>query len=916
LSYVDAYYEKDKDVVHVVERVNGERIYKEYPAERTFYVKDENGSHKSIYGENVRKIVTKRSKDFRKELAMLRGKKLYESDFKPENQCLSNFYNGAESPKLHTCFFDIEVDFDKDRGFSSPEDAFMPITAITVYLDWIEALVTLTIPPKGMTNEEAEEICSKFDNTKYYRSEKAMLEDFLLLIDDADVLSGWNSEGYDIPYTIRRMIQVLGKSYIRELCLWNRYPKEKYMVKYGKEQLTYELFGRIHLDYLELYRKYTYHEMHSYSLDAISEYELGRKKVEYEGTLDQLYNEDYYKFIEYNREDVMLIADMDKKLKFIDLANVIAHDNTVTIQKTMGAVAVTEQAIVNEAHRRGMVVPDRKARDWDTEDEDDLEPADMDNEQLAEFLAKERAAGAFVAQPKTGIQKWVAGIDLNSLYPSVIRALNMSPETIAAQIRQDYTEKMITERIIEGKRTQGKGFGAPQAWEDTFSSEEFRFMQEKDKVTPLILDIEEDGQALDMTGAEIHNLIFHTPELKWAMSANGTVFKQDVQGIIPSLLERWYAERKQMQAKLKEAKEAKDDEMIEYWDKRQLVKKINLNSLYGAVLNEGCRFYDKRIGQSTTLTGRCITRHMGSKTNELIEGTYDYKGPSIIYGDTDSIYYSMYPVYKDKIDSGEIEWDKDIVLALYDEIARQVNESFPDFMKDFFNTPRKQGEIIAAGRENCATMGIFIKKKRYAMLLFEDDGFRKDTDGSPGKIKAMGLDLKRSDTPVFMQDFLKEILLKLLTGSEKEEIVEMIKQFKREFKKMPPWEMGTPKRVNNLTNHTKKFEKTGKCGVGHAMAAINWNRLRNMNSDKYSMEIVDGMKTIVCKLRSNPMNIRSIAYPIDELKIPEWFRELPFDTDEMEHTIITKKVNNLIGVLNWDLSDANNSETFDNLFEF
>ncbi len=913
MSYVDAYYDKKHDLVRVVERSNGKRVYKDYPAIRTFYVKDQNGQHRSIFGDKIRQIRCKTTKDFHKELKINSGKKLFESDIKPENQCLSLNYNGVDSPVLHTAFYDIEVDFDKERGFSSTEEAFMPITAITVYLDWMQELITLAIPPKGLSDEEAEQICSRFGNTKWYRSEKEMLRDFLSLVDDADIISGWNSEGYDIPYTVRRIIQVLGKEYIKRLCLWDVQPKEKYVKKYGKDQLTYELVGRVHLDYLELYRKYTYHEMHSYSLDAISEYELGRKKVAYEGTLDQLYNEDFYKFIEYNREDVMLIADLDKKLRFIDLANEIAHDNTVLIKTTMGAVAVTEQAIINEAHRRDMHVPDRKARDWDEEDADD--PADMDDDELAEFLAKERAAGAFVAQPKTGIQRWISGIDLNSLYPSVLRSLNMSPETIMAQLRQTYTEELITNRILEGKRIVGKSFGAPQAWEDTFSSEEFRYVNERDKVVPLVLDME-DGSSSTLTGAEVYDLIFNTSELNWALSANGTVFRQDVQGIIPSLLERWYSERKQLQAKMKEARDSGQGKEVAFWDKRQLVKKINLNSLYGAILNPGCRFYDKRIGQSTTLTGRCITRHMGSKTNEVIAGSYDYKGDSIIYGDTDSIYFSMYPVYKDRIDSGEIAWSKEIVMELYDEIAKQVNESFPDFMKSFFHVPRKQGEIIRAGRENAATAGLFIKKKRYAMLIFDDDGTRRDINGLPGKVKAMGLDLKRSDTPDYMQEFLKDVLMKLLTDAEQKEVIQMIKDFKKEFRKMPPWQKGTPKRVNNLTNHTKIFEKTGKCAVGHALAAINWNRLRRMNSDNYSMEITDGMKTIVCKLRSNPMGITSIAYPIDELKLPTWFQELPFDNNEMEFTIITKKINNLIGVLNWDLNDTNNSETFDNLFEF
>jgi len=931
MSYVDAYYNKDKDIVQVVERINGKRIYQDYPAWRTFYVRDDRGSHTSIHGEKVRQVKVKRKKDLHKELRMHSDKKIYESDIKPEIRCLAENYLGKDSPKLNVAFFDIEVDFDAARGFAPPEDPFMPITAITVALQWTGQLVTFVIPPEHMREggglDEAQRLCGKFGDTFLYLSEADLLNDFLALIEDADVLSGWNSEVFDIPYTLNRIVRVLSKSHTRKLCLWDLYPTPKKLIKYGKEQTSYNLLGRIHLDYLELYRKYTYHEMHSYSLDAIGEYELGERKVAYEGTLDQLYNQDFYKFIEYNRQDTALLDKLDRKLQFIDLANEIAHDNTVNIQTTMGAVAVTESAIINEAHRRGMVVPDRKRRSWDTED-DDYEPT-REEEEAAEA---QKAAGAFVADPQKGLQKWVAGIDINSLYPSIIRALNMSPETITAQLRPDLTDEMIQTRIRTGRGGKSKGFGAAQAWEDTFSTEEFRLLNEKDKTQIMTLDME-DGSEHQLTGAEVADLVF-SGDLPWAISANGTVFRQDVQGIIPSLLERWYAERKVLQANKKKAIEKGDKEEIAFWDKRQLVKKINLNSLYGAILNQGCRFYDKRIGQSTTLSGRCITRHMGAKTNEVIDGTYDYKGKSVIYGDTDSIYYSMYPSYHKEIDSGEIEWDKEIALTMYDEIADQVNASFPDFMKDFFNVPRKQGEIIAAGRENLATSAIFIKKKRYAMLIYDDDGERRDVDGKPGKVKAMGLDLKRSDTPDYMQTFLSSCLLKVLTGGDQDDIIDMVKEFKKEFRNKPGWEKGTPKRVNNLTkfkNDVAKYKKAQNADFklrssedklqkprlpGHVSAALNWNTLREMHGDRYSIEITDGMKTIVCKLRDNPMKMKSIAYPIDADRIPEWFQELPFDHDLMETTIIDKKIDNLIGVLKWDLRNASNSETFEDLFSF
>ena len=143
----------------------------------------------------------------------------------------------------------------------------------------------------------------------------------------------------------------------------------------------------------------------------------------------------------------------------------------------------------------------------------------------------------------------------------------------------------------------------------------------------------------------------------------------------------------------------------------------------------------------------------------------------------------------------------------------------------------------------------------------------------------------------------------------------MIKLFKKEFKKRPPWEKGTPKRVNNLTNYTKQYEKTGRCGVGHVMAAINWNRLRKMHGDQYSGAITDGQKVIVCKLKANPLNITSVAYPTDQTHLPEWFKELPFDQSTMEDTIVSQKVDNLLGVLEWDLRvEVGSNNAFADMF--
>jgi len=887
MSYVDAVFDRDQDIIRVVERKEGKRHFHEYQAKYTFYYEDPRGKYKSIYGDPLTRIVCKNTKDFRKEVAINKNKNLFESDINPIFQCLSENYLNQDAPKLNIAFFDIETDFDPERGFADPSDPFMPITSIAVYLQWMETMVCLAVPPKTLTMEEAKKTLEGIDNVMLFDDEGKMIDTFLTLIEDADILSGWNSEGYDIPYTVNRTSRVLSKDDTRRFCLWGQLPRKREYEKYGKSAETYDLVGRVHLDSLELYRKYTYEERHTYRLDAIGEIEVGENKVPYEGTLDQLYNNDFRKFIEYNIQDTALLDKLDKKLRFIDLSNELAHANTVLLQTTMGAVAVTEQAIVNEAHNRGLQVPNRPKRD----DENT------------------QAAGAYVAFPKKGLHKWIGSMDLNSLYPSVIRALNMAPETIVGQIRPEISESRVHEDITLKK----KSFAG--SWEGRFATEEYEAVMEQRKDVALTVDFE-NSETRVMSGAEIYKLIFDS-NMPWMLSSNGTIFTTEFEGVIPGLLKRWYSERKELQGMLKKAKDAGNSTEIEYWDKRQLVKKINLNSLYGAILNPGCRFFDKRIGQSTTLTGRTIVKHMSAEVNKVITGKYDHVGDAMIYGDTDSCYFSGYPVLKEQIDKGEIPWDKDNVIKLYDQVCEAANETFPEFMLKAFHCPKTRSGVIAAAREIVAESGLYITKKRYAALVYDVEGFRSDVDGKPGKVKAMGLDLRRSDTPVFMQEFLSELLLMVLTDASEKAVLDRITEFRKDFKLRPGFEKGSPKRANKIGHYQRLEEKQGKANMpGHVRASINWNTLKRMNGDKYSQEIVDGMKVIVCKLKQNPLGYTSVAYPTDELHLPEWFKELPFDDEAMESTIIDNKLDNLIGVLKYNIEDTKQHNTFNSLFDF
>lgn len=311
---------------------------------------------------------------------------------------------------------------------------------------------------------------------------------------------------------------------------------------------------------------------------------------------------------------------------------------------------------------------------------------------------------------------------------------------------------------------------------------------------------------------------------------------------------------------------------------------------------------------------------MSAKINEIVEGEYDYLGRSIIYNDTDSAYFTAYPMLKDQIERGEVEWTKESCIALYDAIADQVNDSFPGFMEQAFHCPRKNGSIIKAGRELIGDRALFIVKKRYAINIFDKEGKRKDINGETGEVKATGLDLKRADTPKYVQEFLLKVLKMILAGEQRDTVIDVIKSFKRHLAEQDPWTLGSPRSVNKLTYYEEslKNSKTGKFTMpGHARAALNYNYLRKMNSDQYSQQIVDGMKIVVCQLKSNPLDFTSVAVPVDQHRLPEWFTELPFDVKTMEYTLVDKKIENLLGVLDWKLeNDIDTNSAFTDLFSF
>ena len=438
MSYIDAFVDK-KDVLNVIEKdKNGKRILTKHPLIFSFYYEDPKGEFKSIDGKKLSKRI------FKNHFEMKEAKKaygqVYESDLNATSSTLYEHYRDKPVPALNVGFLDIEVDFDPKVGFANPNNPYAVVNAITVHKSNTDTYYTLAIPPKTLNWVDAQKIAKDIGNTKIFQTERELLTEFLDLIEDVDLLSGWNSSFFDISYLVLRIEKVLGSRYLEKMCLYGQKPQRKEAVKFNKTQFYYELSGRLHIDYLELYRKYTYSELHSFKLSNVGKHEIGEDKTSYEGTLDQLYNNDFELFLRYNRQDVSILVKMERKLKFIDLINNLAHANSVLFILCLGSVGLIDTSITNFCHARNMKVFDRRG-----------------------IKSTGKAAGAYVADPKKGMHKWIGSTDIKSLYPSILRSLNMSPDTIYGQIRPTLTNPFIGHRALEAKSDA-------EAWNGVFAT--------------------------------------------------------------------------------------------------------------------------------------------------------------------------------------------------------------------------------------------------------------------------------------------------------------------------------------------------------------------------------------------------------------------------------------------------------------
>ena len=724
MSYVSAVQLRNEkgfaegDDIYVWECIDHKHVRKTYKGIFEFYTEDEDGDYNSIYGTKLKKHEFDTFSDFRMARKMLkeeRGMKLYESDISPDTKVLSKYYFNKEAPTLNVLMWDIETsnfaesfsdnhivdikikggesieatigdirslprdkqkqidvwdkkrrkwvnyvhskfEYDGPTGYGRPENPFAPINAISIYKDWLDESIVLTIPPPGWDIEDLDKSLLDLADIRFFKTEAELLKEFLEEIEDASILSAYNGSGFDDPYTAKRIEMVLGEKYLKKLSFPGaNTPRFREVFVKGREQLQVEFSGRVQLDYLELFKKFEVSDRASFKLESVSEDYLPHlKKLSYNGTLEQLYHEDYNHFLRYNIRDTEILKGLEEKLGYIKTANLMIHSSTNQFNHIFGTVRMVDNAIINYCHHDlgNIIVPDR----WDTKDGN--------------------IQGAYVLLPQKGKHKWMGAIDLNSLYPSDIQAINISPETQIGQFVNNIKD-----------------------WECIASRKEVE----------LTLTYE-DGSVETKLTSEWAEYLW---DMKYAVSGYGTVYSQQKVGVIPSLLNSWYKQRKQYQKLKKEHTQnanhikyesdsngnllegsdgkyiekssydvnlyEKEYEQSKFYDRLQFIFKIKLNSTYGCLSNYNFRFFRLEMGESVTGTGRMILRHQCRKTNEILEGNYDVNFP--LYESTAQIDKMLKERHKKRLDSDD-DYFFDFVHKDINNVSDMLNASRQEFYHD------------------------------------------------------------------------------------------------------------------------------------------------------------------------------------------------------------------------------------------
>ena len=814
----------------VREYENGQKkIYKE-EYQPTLFVKSKKESKwKTLEGDNVEPIqpgTIRDCREFYKKYDGVDGFPIYGNE-RYVYQYISDKYPEEEIKfdisKISLVTMDIEVQ--AEDGFPDPESCSEEMLTISIQDNATKQIITWGRKPYQVTQKNV--------TYHHHSDEVGMLNAFLYWWSNntPDVITGWNVRLYDIPYLCGRISRIMGEKKMKILSPWGLVSQDEAYIS-GRKFNVFDIAGLTTLDYLELYKKFTYKAQESYRLDYIAQVELGQKKLDHSefDTFKDFYRGNWKKFVDYNIIDVELVDRLEDKMKLIELALTMAYTAKVNYVDVMYQVRMWDTIIYNYLKRRNIVIPPKDRSEKDS-----------------------KFAGAYVKEPIPGKYDWVVSFDLNSLYPHLIMQYNISPETLLPEKH-------------------------PAATVDRILNEEISFELYKDN----------------------------------AVCANGAMYRKDVKGFLPELMEKMYAERVIFKKRMLQAKQEYEKTPTKALEKEiarcnniQMAKKISLNSAYGAIGNQYFRYYKLANAEAITLSGqtsiRWIENRMNGYLNNLLQTEdVDY----VIASDTDSIYINFGPLV-DKFFSSK-SGDKAKLVTILDKICKEKLEPFIEkSYQELATYVNAYAQKMQMKRENIADRGIWTAKKRYILNVWDSEGVRYEE----AKLKIMGIEAVKSSTPAPCRKMIKDALNIMMGGTE-DDVIDFIDNARAKFKKMPPEDIAFPRTVSDVNKHKSHSSIYAKGTPIHCRGALLYNHyIREMNLDtKYSL-INNGEKIKFLYLKkANPIRENVISFISDfpiELGVDKYIDyDLQFDKAFLEPVKV------ILDAIGWNVEKVVNLELF------
>ena len=848
--YQAVYYDKEEKQYYLRDdRWEGFKTLQHWP---TLYQPDPDGEFETLEGTRV--SPTKRMDDWK-------DPKYFEKDVDKLTRLLVDYYyESDDTPKFHNIvYLDIECVVAGALTEENIKDPKGEITAVALYDHNSKKYFCLILDKEGkMSKAESEDKI-----IIPYTSEKELLSGFLDKWYELDptIITGWNSGFFDIPYLYYRIKKVMGESLANTL---SPIGKIKFTPQYQDQPVN--LGGINHLDYMLLFKKFITKQEPSYRLGDIGKKYAKLEKIEYQGSLDRLFAEDVDKFIEYNLRDVEIIVELEKRMKFMELTVTIGHLCHTTYESIYFSTVLNEGAILTYLKRKGIVSPNKPTT---------YNPALQ--------TLQEEYAGGYLKDPTPGLYEWVIDLDFTSLYPSIIRSLNMGIETLVGRV------------VNRGK------------FDNQWSLKELKLMDPNTVVT--IEKVKKDRR-LSHTQVKVGDLIEIIEGNDLIISAPGVMFRKDKSSVVCEILSDWFAKRQEYKKLMKKAyKEDNDPVMGSFYDRRQHAYKIKLNDVYGVFAINGWRYTDgnKFISKAITLTGQRLTQESIVFVNNWLNqelGTEDKD--YIVTSDTDSLFIQVKDLIlkrNPKLATADQETIVQEVLKVATEIQKLANKNLHTLVQELFNIKYPdEPHYFELKQEVVLDRGYFAGKRRYAQHIVNKEGVPTD------ELDVKGLDLMKSNFPPLFKKFGEHIINEIMFGKPKSDIDKQILDFRNELRTIGWEKILKPTGLKKMSEYLagppgagEIFSKLGlKCPI-NTKAAIYYNDILKFKGlDKKYPKFQIGDKMFIAYLKDNPYRIDVIGFNgyNDPQEIRD-FVEKYIDRDGLFDSVMKNKLESLYSDLGW-----------------